>query len=117
MNWIFHNLFLRLRLVFGGVIGISTSSTCPCCGQVASSYPTGLSIIVILGAILAGLGVCYKKISGFFEKLFRRKPAETPLPGKRSKQGLFGWGLFLLTLTAIIVIGNYFPAKPARENT
>ncbi|MFA5168905.1 MAG: TIGR03943 family protein, partial [Candidatus Omnitrophota bacterium] len=94
-----------------------TLDHCPDCGQIASSCPTGLSIIVILGGILAGLGVFYKKIGRFFGKIFKRGVAEMPRAAKRSRKWSFGWVLFLLTAIAIIEFGNYFPIKAAPKNT
>lgn len=117
LRWFYHNLFLRLWLVFGGIIGISTTSTCPCCGQAASACPTGFSIIAISGGILAGIGVFYKQIEKFFRNIFKKNASETPCAEKRSRKWPFGWVLFSLTVIATMVLGNYFSISAAPQNT
>jgi uncharacterized repeat protein (TIGR03943 family) len=106
-RWLYHNLFLRLWLVFAGLIGISTASSCPCCGQAAAACPAGFSIVAGLAGILALLGVFQKKARALLRKAF-------PLLTETGSRYVF-WGLLALTVIALSVSAFFLIGKPPIE--
>ena len=103
LRWLYHNLFLRLWLIFAGFIGISTASTCPCCGQPAAACPTGFSLIAGLAGMLAALGYFRKKFIRFLKK--KSSLSETGAH-------LIFWGLVAIILVTLSIFGSLLIKKP-----
>lgn len=97
LGWLYHNLFMRLWLAFAGLIGISTASACPCCGQVAAACPAGFSLVAGLAAVLAAFGFFQKKARTLLRKIF-------PFLTENGSRYVF-WGLILAALIACSVLG------------
>ena len=114
LDWIFHNLFLKLWLTFGGLIGISTVTSCPCCGQPVC--PTGLAIPIVLGGILAGFGVFGKKIRVFLGKFFGKEFVATPKPATPMRTRVLSWILILLAVIVALRFGSGFLVKTAPKH-
>jgi uncharacterized repeat protein (TIGR03943 family) len=104
ISWFYHNLFMRLWLVFAGLIGISTTSVCPCCGQAAASCPTGFSLIAGLAGILALLGVFQKKTRAFLRRVF-------PFLTETQSHCAF-WGFILFLVATFMFTGYQLAGKP-----
>lgn len=115
IDWLYRNWFLRLWLTFGGLIGISTVTSCPCCGQPAC--PTGLAIPVILGGVLAGFGFFGKKIREFFGKCFGWKSAVIQKPPASTRTRVLYWVLILLVVITALRFGSSFLVKPVPKHS
>lgn len=114
LEWLYHNLFMRLWLGFAGLIGISTMSTCPCCGQPAC--PTGFAIPAVLGGVLAGLGIFRKKIGAFFGKFFLKKFDTASRPAPLTRTRVLSWILILLVIAVVVRFGNSYFVKAAPKH-